>query len=184
MRTKPNLRSPACSPGVSTSQPVCSGISRRCCDALPMSSATSQPRACMKVMLSLLLCVYERPPGRDARPKFNEGGGVHTNGATAQHKARLLLQIAIALNDPLVALSVLFLIFESAKSGRRSRPPNSCGQRPTLDVRASQREPSTRMKAPKAKTNIRQNGEKNSLFRSTVPPTFEFIAAKTDAEGQ
>ena len=92
--------------------------------------------------------------------------------------------IAIALNDPLVALSVFFLIFESAKIGRRSRPPHSCGQRPTLDVRASQREPSTRMKAPKAKINIRQNGEKNSLFRSTVPPTFEFIAAKTDAEGQ
>jgi hypothetical protein len=38
------------------------------------------------------------------------------------------------------------------------------------------------MKAPNAKTNIRRNGEKISLFRGTVPPTFEFIAAKTDAE--
>jgi hypothetical protein len=55
-------------------------------------------------------------------------------------------------------------------------------QKSTPEWRVKQ--PSTRMKAPKAKTNIRQNGEKNSLFRSTVPPTFEFIAAKTDAEGQ
>lgn len=38
------------------------------------------------------------------------------------------------------------------------------------------------MKAPKAKTNIQRNGEKISLFRRTVPRTFEFIAAKTDAE--
>jgi hypothetical protein len=42
--------------------------------------------------------------------------------------------------------------------------------------------PSMGIKGPKAKTNIRRNGEKISLFRSTVPPTFEFIAAKTDAE--
>lgn len=41
---------------------------------------------------------------------------------------------------------------------------------------------STRMKAPNAKANIRRNSEKISLFRGTVPPTFEFIAAKTDAE--
>jgi hypothetical protein len=44
------------------------------------------------------------------------------------------------------------------------------------------KQPSMRMKAPKAKTNIRQNGEKISLFRGTVPPTYEFIASKTDAE--
>src|SRR5258705_4340394 len=39
-----------------------------------------------------------------------------------------------------------------------------------------------RIKAPNAKTNIRQNSEKSSLFRGTIAPTFEFIAAKTDAE--
>lgn len=44
------------------------------------------------------------------------------------------------------------------------------------------KQPLTRLKAPNEKTNIRRNGEKISLFRSTVPPTFEFIAAKTDAE--
>jgi hypothetical protein len=43
----------------------------------------------MKVMLSWLLSVFEGPPGKDARPKSNEGGGVHTNGATAQHKERV-----------------------------------------------------------------------------------------------
>jgi len=31
-------------------------------------------------MLSWLLSVCERPPGRDARPMSNEGGGVHTMG--------------------------------------------------------------------------------------------------------
>ena len=44
------------------------------------------------------------------------------------------------------------------------------------------KQPSMRMKAPNTKTNIRRNGEKISLFRSIVPPTFEVIAAKTDAE--
>jgi hypothetical protein len=44
------------------------------------------------------------------------------------------------------------------------------------------KQPSIRMRAPIAKTNIRRNGEKISLFRATVPPTFEFVAAKTDAE--
>jgi len=41
---------------------------------------------------------------------------------------------------------------------------------------------STRMKALNAKTDIRRNSEKISLFRGIVPPTFEFISAKTDAE--
>lgn len=53
-------------------------------------------------------------------------------------------------------------------------------QKSTPEWRVKQ--PSTRMKAPNAKTNMRQNGAQNSLFRSTVPPTFEFIAAKTDAQ--
>lgn len=44
------------------------------------------------------------------------------------------------------------------------------------------KQPSMRMKAPSTKTNIRRNSEKISPFPSTVPPTFEFIAAKTDAE--
>jgi hypothetical protein len=44
------------------------------------------------------------------------------------------------------------------------------------------KQPSMRMKAPNMKTNIRRNSEKISPFRGTVPPTFEFIAAKTDAE--
>jgi hypothetical protein len=44
------------------------------------------------------------------------------------------------------------------------------------------KQPSMRMKAPNTKTNIRRNSEKISPFPSTVPPTFEFIAAKTDAE--
>jgi hypothetical protein len=48
-------------------------------------------------------------------------------------------------------------------------------QKSTPELRVKQ--PSMRMKAPKAKTNIRQNGEKSSPFRSTIPPTFEFIAA-------
>jgi hypothetical protein len=41
---------------------------------------------------------------------------------------------------------------------------------------------STRMKAPNAKTKLRRNSETISPFRSTVPPNFEFIAAKSDAE--
>lgn len=53
-------------------------------------------------------------------------------------------------------------------------------QKSTPEWRVKQ--PSMRMKALNAKTSIRQNGEKISLFRSTVPPTFEFIAAKTDTE--
>ena len=53
-------------------------------------------------------------------------------------------------------------------------------QKSTPEWRVKQ--PSMRMKAPNAKTNIRRNGEKISPFRSTIPPTFEFIAAKTDAE--
>jgi hypothetical protein len=38
------------------------------------------------------------------------------------------------------------------------------------------------MKVSHAKTDIRRNGEKISPFRSAVPPTYEFIASKTDAE--
>src|SRR6266487_842018 len=98
MHTKPNLPFPACRPGAFTSPPVCSGISRRCCDALPMSSATSQPRACMKVMLSWLLSVCERPPGRDARPMSNEGGGVHTKGRPLNTRHDYCCKIAISNN--------------------------------------------------------------------------------------
>jgi hypothetical protein len=53
-------------------------------------------------------------------------------------------------------------------------------QKSTPEWRRKQR--STRLKAPNAKTNIHRNGEKFSLFRGAVPPTYEFIAAKTDAE--
>lgn len=42
--------------------------------------------------------------------------------------------------------------------------------------------PSRHMKAPNAKSNVRQNGENISLFRGSVPPTYEFIASKSDAE--
>ena len=38
------------------------------------------------------------------------------------------------------------------------------------------------MKAAKQKTKVRGNGEIISPFRATVPPTYEFIASKTDAE--
>src|SRR5439155_21350288 len=97
MRTKPNLPFPACRPGAFTYPPVCSGISRRCCDALPMSSATSQPRACMKVMLSWLLSVCERPHGRDARAMSNEGGGGHTMGRPLNTRHDYCCKIPITL---------------------------------------------------------------------------------------
>jgi hypothetical protein len=123
MRTRRNLPSLACWPGAFTSRLVCSGITRRCCDALPMSSATSQPRVCMKVMLSWLLIVFERSPGRDARPKSHEKAGVHTINRVVSRLFLPTLYKRVAVScDPRFKLGPLCLVHTSSQP--RAKPNN------------------------------------------------------------